>query len=82
MHCKIYEYVVSIACAWAVLLHMPNGYGMCQFLVMVCCSRSTAICIHKKAQENTDTVFPRTQQLLQRRNLHQGLLVLTAARKS
>ena len=66
----------------AVLLLVANGYGMCQFLVMVCGSKSTAVCIHKKAQENTHTVFPRPLQLLQRRNLRQGLLVLTAARKS
>jgi len=61
---------------------MPNWYGMCQLLVMVCCDRSTSICIHKKAQENTHTVFPRPLQVLQRRNLRQGLLVLMAARKS
>jgi hypothetical protein len=35
-----------------------------------------------KAQENTHTVFPRTQLLPQRRNLRQALRVLTAARKS
>ncbi|WP_313571359.1 hypothetical protein [Comamonas terrigena] len=79
---QIYKYFTGSACAWAVLLLMANGCGMCWFLVMACCRRSTAVCIHKKAQENTHTVFPRPLQLLQRRNPRQGLLVLTAARKS
>lgn len=82
MHCKIYEYVVSIACAWAVLQPMAHGYGMRRFLVSVHNSRSTAVRIDKKAQENTHTVFPRPRQVLQRRNLRQALQVLTAARKS
>ncbi len=61
-----------------------HGQRVCHvpFLVIVCCSKSTAACIHKKAQENTHTVFPRTQLLLQRRNLRQALQVLTATRKS
>lgn len=61
---------------------MANGCGMCQFPVIVCGSRSTGICIHKKAQENTHTVFPKPQQVLQRRNLCQALQLLTAACKS
>lgn len=61
---------------------MANGHGMCRFLMIVCCNRNTGMCIHKKAQENTHTVFPRTPLLLQRRNLRQALQVLTAARKS
>ncbi len=61
---------------------MANGHGMCRFLMIVSCSRSTGICIHKKAQENTHTVFPRPLQVLQRRNLRQALRALNAARKS
>ncbi|MDI9854078.1 hypothetical protein [Comamonas sp. 17RB] len=52
------------------------------FLVSVRSRRNTAVCIDKKAQENTHTVFPRPQRVLQRRNLRQALQVLTAARKS
>ncbi len=61
---------------------MANGHGMCRFLMIVCCNRNTGICIHKKAQENTHTVFPRPQRVLQRRNLRQALRALNAARKS
>ncbi|MDH1293488.1 hypothetical protein N5C43_19760 [Comamonas terrigena] len=79
---QIYEYFTGSACAWAVLLLMANGCGMCRFLMNVHSSRSTGICIHKKAQENTHTVFPRPLQVLQRRNLRQALQVLAASRKS
>ena len=61
---------------------MANGYGMRLFLVSVRRSRSTAARIDKKAQENTHTVFPRPLQVLQRRNLRQGLQILRAACKS
>jgi hypothetical protein len=44
---QIYEYLACSASAWAGLLLMANGCGMRQFLVMVCCSRDTGICIHK-----------------------------------
>lgn len=79
---QTYEYFTGSVCAWAVLLLMAKGCGMCRFLVSVHSSRNTGICIHKKAQENTHTVFPRTQLLLQRRNLRQALRVLPPTRKS